>query len=94
MQSLDKEVQNISIRAIQRLKGVSMQSLSLENVKQQYYIVAYIIYKNVCKYPNRLEELIFLILLWNRYCEKVKLENNPSYDFFMFYVLILICSDP
>ena len=93
MQSLDEIVRSINARVLQRLKDVSMQSLSLEDIKHQYDCVAFYINNDICYYPNRLEELICLIYLWNRYCEKVKLKNNPSDDFFMFYVIILILSN-
>lgn len=93
MQSLDEEVRSINARVLQRLMDVSMQSLSLEDIKHQYDCVAFYINNDICYYPNRLEELICLIYLWNRYCEKVKLKNNPSDDFFMFYVIILILSN-
>ena len=93
MQSLDEIVRSINARVLQRLKDVSMQSLSLEDIKHQYDYVAFYINNDICYYPNRLEELICLIYLWNRYCEKVKLKNNPSDDFFMFYVIILILSN-
>lgn len=93
MQSLDEIVRSINARVLQRLMDVSMQSLSLEDIKHQYDCVAFYINNDICYYPNRLEELICLIYLWNRYCEKVKLKNNPSDDFFMFYVIILILSN-
>ena len=93
MQSLDEIVRSINARVLQRLKDVSMQSLSLEDIKHQYDYVACYSNNDICYYPNRLEELICLIYLWNRYCEKVKLKNNPSDGFFMFYVIILILSN-
>ena len=93
MQSLDEIVRSINARVLQRLKDVSMESLSLEDIKRQYDCVAYFINNDVCYYPDRLEELICLIYIWNRYCEKVKLKNNPSDVFFMFYVIILILSN-